>query len=425
VQEFRTISKIVVAAILFTISSAAADVPEYMNYQGRLTDETGNPLDTVIEMTFTLYRTPNGPDFVWSETQNSVSVVDGLFDVVFGSVNPLPDSVFADRFRWLGVSVGNRPEIFPRTRIVSVAYAMEAERADTADFAIAGGNVGDASWHTIDTVLFTRQAWGIARGGVNNALLGANAFTMTNLGVNCTTGVAGQDLFYSNVSGGYRNTAAGSYSAVGGGIYNHARGLFSTVFGGFQNYALGDNSIAAGSNARANHNGSFVWADSFTDSFPSMRNNQFRVRAHGGMRYDINNNRWIEIFDDGVGIITSSTGARLTVAGIWANASDRSLKEDFKEIDGADILDRISKLPISTWRNRVEADSVRHIGPMAQDFYRAFGYGDDDKTISTVDPAGVALAAIQELNRRTDEIAVLREQIKQLQAEVARLAAER
>ena len=41
--------------------------------------------------------------------------------------------------------------------------------------------------------------------------------------------------------------------------------------------------------------------------------------------------------------------------------------------------------------------SIRHIGPMAQDFYAAFGVGEDDRHISTVDADGVALAAIQGL----------------------------
>ena len=53
--------------------------------------------------------------------------------------------------------------------------------------------------------------------------------------------------------------------------------------------------------------------------------------------------------------------------------------------------------------------STRHIGPMAQDFYGAFNVGMDDKHIATTDEDGVALAAIQGLNRKMDsENAALR-----------------
>jgi hypothetical protein len=63
----------------------------------------------------------------------------------------------------------------------------------------------------------------------------------------------------------------------------------------------------------------------------------------------------------------------------------------------------------------VEADGFRHIGPVAQDFYAAFGLnGGDDKHISTVDEGGVALAAIQGLNQKLNqkdaEIAALKQQ---------------
>ena len=56
-------------------------------------------------------------------------------------------------------------------------------------------------------------------------------------------------------------------------------------------------------------------------------------------------------------------------------------------------------IPISTWYYRSQNPSIRHIGPMAQDFHAAFKVGQDDRYISTVDENGVALAAIQELYR--------------------------
>ena len=78
-----------------------------------------------------------------------------------------------------------------------------------------------------------------------------------------------------------------------------------------------------------------------------------------------------------------------------------------------------------------EPESVRHMGPMAQDFHAAFGLGHDDKTISMLDAQGVALAAIQGLNARVEEqrreLAELRERVtaaESLRGELAALRAE-
>jgi hypothetical protein len=90
--------------------------------------------------------------------------------------------------------------------------------------------------------------------------------------------------------------------------------------------------------------------------------------------------------------------------------SDRNQKKDIVPIDPSAILDKVSRLPISTWSYRHEAASVRHLGPMAQDFRAAFGLGDDDRTYFAVDAHGVALAAIQALD------GVVSRQQKQIEA---------
>jgi hypothetical protein len=90
-------------------------------------------------------------------------------------------------------------------------------------------------------------------------------------------------------------------------------------------------------------------------------------------------------------------GARL---GTWASASDRNLKTDVARIDDAAVLDKVAALPISRWSYKSER-GVRHVGPMAQDFYAAFGVGEDDKHITSIDEDGVALAAIKALHMLT------------------------
>jgi hypothetical protein len=80
------------------------------------------------------------------------------------------------------------------------------------------------------------------------------------------------------------NRAGASYSFVGGGRQNIANGSYSIVPGGYQNQALGSYSFSAGRHAIAEHHGTFVWADNSTSNeFRSTNNNQFLIRATGGV----------------------------------------------------------------------------------------------------------------------------------------------
>ena len=97
--------------------------------------------------------------------------------------------------------------------------------------------------------------------------------------------------------------------------------------------------------------------------------------------------------------------------------SDRNAKENFKPVDARAVLDKVTALPISQW-NYKQDTSMEHIGPMAQDFYAAFGVGPDNKHIATVDADGVALAAIQGLNQKLNEKDAEIQALKQSVAEL-------
>jgi len=102
----------------------------------------------------------------------------------------------------------------------------------------------------------------------------------------------------------------------------------------------------------------------------------------------------------GVNEFLLSNGGNLTIAGAFTEGSDVNIKENFEEIDPLEVLDRVTDLPISTWNYIHDEDSVRHMGPMAQDFAAAFGLGASNTGITNVDANGVMLAAIKGLNQR-------------------------
>ena len=249
-------------------------------------------------------------------------------------------------------------------------------------------------------------------GGQNNAAVSYN-----------TTIAGGIDNIATNdtatIGGGYSNIVSGIYTTVGGGQLNQASGSYATVPGGVGNVAAGQFSFAAGSGANAANDGSFVWSDGSTNT-TSSANDQFLVRASGGV------------------VLYSSAGTNAGVSlaagsGTWASLSDRNAKNGFAAIPAQEVLDKVTALPITEWSYKTE-HGVRHIGPMAQDFYAAFQVGQDDRHITTVDEEGVALAAIQGLNQKLDakdatiqaqsaEIQTLKQQNDALAARLNELAA--
>jgi hypothetical protein len=192
----------------------------------------------------------------------------------------------------------------------------------------------------------------------------------------------------STVCGGTNNTASALSSTVAGGANNQSLGQYSATVGGNDNIATGDFTFAGGNHARAPYQGDFVWADDNGGNFAATANNQFFVRAGGGV-----------FFYYGSG----STGVQLASgSGSWSSLSDRNAKENFQTVDAQTVLTAVATMPMTTWNYKTQAKSIRHVGPMAQDFAAAFNVGENNTTISTVDEGGVALAAIQGLNQKLE-----------------------
>jgi hypothetical protein len=250
----------------------------------------------------------------------------------------------------------------------------------TDDYGTVGGgeqnHAGDNAGTTSDAT------WATVGGGSGNDASNYSA-TVAGGADNTASG------FNSTVGGGGPNSASGSGSTVSGGTDNSASGQSATVPGGYMNTAQGAYSFAAGCGASALHDGSFVWSGKSSDCLnpplvSSTAVNQFIVRAAGGVAFYTSANM--------------STGCSIAAGGgSWSCTSDRHAKTNFADVNGRALLTRLATVPILTWNYKTQDATIRHIGPMAQDFYAAFGVGEDNKHIATVDADGVALAAIQAL----------------------------
>jgi hypothetical protein len=319
-----TLALVLLLALAVGLTQAQEPVGTAFTYQGYLTDG-GSPADGTYDFEFKLYdAASDGSQMGSTVIKDDVTVTDGVFTVEldFGS------SIFTGDARWLeigarpGSSSGSYTILTPRQALTPAPYALALPGLWTQPNATSpnviggysgnsvtdgvvgatiggGGNSGDINQVTADygtvgggegnTASGPRAAVG---GGVSNTANGEDA-TVSGGRSNFATGfratigggfanTINADSDYATVGGGDRNNAFGNFATVGGGRQNLASGDFATVVGGDTNKAMGDYSFAAGRRAKANHNGSFVWADSTDEDFASTAEDQFLVRANGG-----------------------------------------------------------------------------------------------------------------------------------------------
>lgn len=203
------------------------------------------------------------------------------------------------------------------------------------------------------------------------------------------------------VCGGYDNTAAGGWTFIGSGQENETSGNRSAVVSGQENEAAGEDSFigsgdgnatgedadgavipggsgcvadgefsfAVGRNGSAEHDGSYVFADSSISSIAS----------------DDPDTAYFQMD---------------VVADDFVNNSSAAMKENIEPFSPETALEGVTELPVSKWE--FQHREGEHIGPMAEDFHDQFGVG-DDTTISNLDANGVAFAAIQGLAQELEQ----------------------
>jgi hypothetical protein len=232
----------------------------------------------------------------------------------------------------------------------------------------------------------------------------------------------------SNASGsssfavGHWSTASGNLSIAIGSANAHATNTQSIAIGnevtasGIQSLAIGHNvtangdySIAMGSYvSTSGFNGCFTIGDNSTTTvMQTFVDNGYRARFAGGYRLFTNS--------------AANIGALLNAgSNSWAALSDVRLKENFAAVDGELFLQKIATMPLTTWNYKTQdPKTFRHYGPMAQDFFAAFGkdeYGSIgcDTLINQQDFLGVNLIAIQALEKRTQIIEKLEKENAEL-----------
>jgi trimeric autotransporter adhesin len=172
-----------------------------------------------------------------------------------------------------------------------------------------------------------------------------------------------------------------------------------------------DHSFALGKFASNNgFQGTFIWSDgsasASVDTFRNTANNEFAARATGGFRFRTN--------------LGGTTGCNLPAgSGVFNCTSSRATKENFLSVRGEEVLKSLRFMPITSWNYIAEGKQVRHLGPMAEDFFQAFGLGTNNSSIGVQDLAGVSLAAVKALDERTLALQQKTAEVEQLRTRVS------
>jgi hypothetical protein len=312
------------------------------------------------------------------------------------------------------IGIGIIPASGAGFRMMWYPYKV-AFRAGHAD---AGGQFDDAN--------IGFYSWA---GGELSSAPGNYAFAMGNQNLaeaQCGIALGSGNKVFGNASDGFATCG------VGLGLNNTVKDQAGVAIGqnawsdgdaavalGYRTTADADYSMAFGYRASTNgHTGAKVFGDaSTTDSIEAVANNEFAVRAAGGFRFRSN--------------ATLTNGCNIAAGGASITcASSMTLKENYLTVDGEDVLARMRTIPVTTWNYIDEGRSSRHMGPFAEDFWKAFQLGDDPRGIGHLDIDGVNFAAIKALDERTrqlqardTEVARLQQQVDGLQARLEALEA--
>lgn len=288
------------------------------------------------------------------------------------------------------VGIGATSKVYGNTYSIAIGYGAGVQTSSSTAGNIAIGYSADVSGTSANSIAIgassqTQGANAIAIGRGSNInqpyamAFGDGAQAQGNSGI-----VIGKSAYTNSADAVAIGTSAQVQSVSGIGIGK------SVYVSGSKAIAIGESAQAQGANSIVIGTGIYNGnANNVMIGNSSVTSVNFSGATTTSQAFMVGTNS------------TNGNGAYLTKGGTWTNASDRNLKEDIKELNSNDILNKVAGLDITKWKYK--GTDEYHIGPMAQDFYAAFNVGTDDKRISSIDPSGVALVAIQALNQKVDE----------------------
>ncbi len=116
------------AIVVCATSVWAASASRTINYQGRVTDLSGNPVvDGTHSIVVSFYDAPTGGTLKWTDSFTSVNTKNGYFNILLGSGTQKLDTLDFSVQYYIGVRVDMDSEMTPRQPLAGVPYALNVE----------------------------------------------------------------------------------------------------------------------------------------------------------------------------------------------------------------------------------------------------------------------------------------------------------
>jgi hypothetical protein len=454
----------VLVCLLTLMLELHGQIPKTISYQGVLCDVHGNSRpDATYTITFRLYDAATEGTKIWEEAK-SLQVIRGVFYTLLGDLVPFdPLVVTFDKPYWLGLKIGTDAELSPRIALGSTPYSFNAIHANTADYATGGpwqtsgtnvyynaGNVGIGTNSPIakldvenGSLLLngttggipplgggTRLMWIPVKAAFRAGWVSSTEWDDANVGTQSTA------MGHNAKASGYYSTAMGSNTVASGvsstamGNNTKASGDYSTVMG-WGTKASGERSTAMGNNTTASGPGSTAMGSNVSTNGMV---GSFVIGDDNIAPFEYGNKAWVDNmfmarFDGGYALLTDASNADVGAKMLhgessWSLLSDSAKKENYRPVNGERSLAQLRGLKLGSWNYKGQDPTHhRHYGPMAQEFFAAFGHDDvgvigNDTLIASADIDGVMMMTIQALEKRTAE---LRGKTAELQAKTLEL----
>ena len=435
---------ILAVTLLVTFVAITVDGQSPMiNYQGKVTDSDGQPLDGTYSIQFCIYDQETGGTALWSETQ-SVEVQNGIFNILLGSVDDFPSNLFNGAERWLQLEIEGEV-LSSRQQIVSVVYALRADKANESDYADDSDRLdghdyssdwepdgynpdnppgsttrGEPTWNEVDARDYGRS--GVAADLYEETTMLTDKYVNEGQSSSITSDmivdgtIQETDLSFSPSGDGHSLDAADGSPVDAVYVDNDGK------------IGIGTTSPSAGLTIKDSGNRGLQVSTGFLDPTGGygleLKGSATRTEITS---YNRDTSSYLPLYFTGgsilvtignVGIGTESpshplhmgSGAHCTAGGTWTNASSIEYKENMTELETTEAIETLNGLTSVKFNYKVDKEE-KHVGFIAEDVPELVA-SKDRKGLSPMDIVAVLTKVVQEQEKR---ITVLEKHLAELE----------
>ena len=254
----RRFFQAVLAVALLTAAGSlrAQTVPSMIDAQGMVRDNSGNPINGTMNLTFSIFNTPTGGIALWTETQPGVQLNGGIFSTQLGRLSPIPLTLFINTALYVEINAGGQT-LSPRQRLITAPYSVNSQYVQGHDTSIYVMKDAGTGFYGIgaappSTMLHVKKPSAGASVFVDNSVAGGTLLQLLGTGNGATLSLKADTIFSSgalNFGNGQntflRTDLGGSQVVIGGTTVTP--GIALDVLGG----NAGANQLCLGADCRS------------------------------------------------------------------------------------------------------------------------------------------------------------------------------